>query len=392
MSCVVGGSCSVAVGLFLQPLLTEFHWANGVTSAIATAFTLASLLAAPVAGAFIDKFGARALMCIGLVIAATGFSWARFADSAHEMIVAFVLVGMGYCAAFYVPISVVTTSWMGDKKSIGMGIVLGATSIGAAGSSMAISWSIMRYGWRNTLEVVTGLIVLMLPVVFLTIECGPSLPTSAGLIRSNRILDASNRISLSSPTFVIGAAVGALFNIGMAGIYYHVVPVLVSAGYSTYSSGMVLGATWVLSAVGSLVLGAIADRRGAQCVLAGALVCCALGIVFLIGASETHWGFACVVGFAVLWGSTANSASQFLPVIFAEHLGSTHLGILLGIQSGIAGVASSAAPLMTGVLYDKFNSYRVSIVCSATATLLAALLAASMYGLKTVHRDEKTIA
>jgi len=390
VSFVVGGACSVAVSLFIHPLLAEFHWPNSITSGIATAFTLSCLASAPAAGALVNKFGARHLMTAGVLVTAAGFLWARFADTVLGMYWAFVLAGIGNCAAFYVPVSVVTTNWMGPRKSLGMGIVLGATSAGAAVSSIIISWAIQHYGWRLPLVAIAIVIAAMAPLIVLTIETAPtpavpsSATTGAGAAtllpetelsdRTTPDIGRSGRASLLSPAFMVATGTGALFNVGMASIYYHIVSVLVAAGYSTYTSGMVLGTTWILSALGSLVLGGVADRRGAESVLTGALLCCALGTAVLRGASDSYLGTASVLGFVLLWGSTANSVSQFLPVIFAERFGPNHLGMLLGVQSGIAGIASAAAPVATGWLYDRSNSYHGAIYFSACATLLAAVL------------------
>jgi MFS family permease len=378
VSFVVGGSCSVAAGLFLQPLLAEFHWANSLASGIATAYILASLLAAPIAGALMDRFGGRALMASGLLITAAGFLGARYAGSAVGIYIAFVLAGLGSSAAYYVPVSVITTSWMGEKKNLGMGIVMGATSIGAASASVLISWSIEKYGWHTPLETLAASMCLLLPLVLFTIEKGPSSSPTTPASQSSRLLDSPAKSLLRSPLFLVGTGIGTLFNVGMASIYYHVVSLLEAAGYTAYMAGTVLGATWILSAFGSLILGTLAERRGAQPVLTAALLSCALGTALLIGANDGNWGLACVVGFALLWGATANSVSQFLPVIFSELFGEAHLGMLLGVQSAVAGIASAAAPLMTGFLYDRFKNYHASIFFSVAATLVAALLTAFM--------------
>jgi len=55
-------------------------------------------------------------------------------------------------------------------------------------------------------------------------------------------------------------------------------------------------------------------------------------------------------------GRRRQQCSQFLPVIFAEQFGSEHLGMLVGAQSAFTGTVSAVAPILTGFLYDEFNS------------------------------------
>jgi MFS family permease len=160
----------------------------------------------------------------------------------------------------------------------------------------------------------------------------------------------------------------------MGCIYYHVVPLLVEAGYSSTSAGLALGISWLVTAFGSLAFSVVADRLGVKLALTGGLCCCALGTLFLLGAGTGTVGVVCVVAFVVLWGAPATSVYQSVPVIFGDFFGSRHLGTLIGVQSAIAGVAGAAAPIATGVLFDKLNAYRVPIYLSAAAMLLATVL------------------
>jgi cyanate permease len=89
-------------------------------------------------------------------------------------------------------------------------------------------------------------------------------------------------------------------------------------------------------------------------------------------------GMACLVAFLVLWGSTANSANQFVPVILAERFGVAHLGALVGLQLTVMGVASAGAPMLTGALYDAFGNYRLPIYVSAVVMGLSFLSAATV--------------
>ena len=86
------------------------------------------------------------------------------------MMGAFVVAGVGYCASFYVPIAVVIAESMESQKSLGMGIVLGATSIGAAVFSVLIGRAIETQGWRLTTEGLAVVTVAMLPWVWLTVQ------------------------------------------------------------------------------------------------------------------------------------------------------------------------------------------------------------------------------
>jgi predicted MFS family arabinose efflux permease len=376
ISVVIGGSGAVAIGLFIDPMMTELGWSNGLTSSAATAFNLAILLAGPAVGAALDKLGARPVMTFGVLAASTGFLLVSRCHTRYDMLAAFTLTGVGFCASFNIPSAVVVTNWMEDRKSLGMGIIWAATSIGAALFSILIGRWLEAYGWRVASEIIAVLCAMMLFLTVFAIRARPQCSTKTFDRRpAEAIALRSGKESMFSTIYIVATASSVLFAVGMFGVYYHIVPVLIKAGYPTHSAALLFGLSWVLSALGSLVLGVIAERLGAKIVLAGALLSCAIGTLFLLGAGEMKIGVACVTMFIILWGASANCVVQFIPVIFTESFGTQRLGTLIGVQSSIMGIAAAAAPIFTGLLYDRLSDYRLPIYLSASALFLAFWLA-----------------
>jgi MFS family permease len=367
---VIEGSGAGVIGLAFSPLMTELGWSNSQTSTLGAAFIVGGLLTIAAVGVALDKYGAPTIMAFGTLVASIGLVWAGHCHSWSAMMGAFALAGMGFSASFYLPSAVVVTNWMTTQRSLGMGIVMGAVSAGAALFSPLIGWWTELYGWRLTVDGIAALLALMLPLILLTVRTKPP----GGQLPRNFAVDSTDthkaRRDLLSATFILMVASAALVAIGMFGIYFHVVPLLVNAGYSAPLAGLAFGGTWLLSGLGSLVLGIVADRLGAKPILAGALLCCVLGTLFLHGAAERGVGVPCVVAFVLLWGASANSFCQLVPVILAERFGSQSLGTLIGVQAAIAGIAGATAPVITGLLYDKFGGYRLAIDFSASATFI----------------------
>ena len=392
---VVGGSGSVVVGLLISPLMAEFGWSNAMASSIATAFSLAAILSASGVGVALDQFGVRPVMITGLLAVLTGLLLASMLHSRFGMLMAFVLAGAGSCAAFSVPSAVVVTNTMGPQTSLGMGVVSAAMSLGAASFSVLIGWWTEAYGWRTTLQLIASAVVLMLPIVVMsmritrTTRLAPRKPLPSS---ENSTLMA--RSLMLSRAFIVSTASAALFTFGMASIYYHVVSVLIRAGLSTHLGSVIFGASWLLSALGSLVFGAIADRVGVKVILAATQLLCALGTVFLLGAGSGPIGISCIVSFTIFWGMSANSVFQFMPVILSQRFGGQYLGTLFGVLTAVAGVIGAAAPMVTGFIYDEFSDYRLAIYLSAIAMSFAFMLSCgiSMPKPKTESDDARGVS
>jgi len=375
ISFVIGGSVGVAIGFLINPLMIEFKWTSGLASSTATAFNLAALLMAPAVGIALDKFGARPVMALGALVASLGLFLAGSSSNWCSIAGAFVLAGSGYCASFYVPSAVVAAKCAGSNRNFAMGIVLGAMSLGAATFSSVFGWCIESYGWRATIKAIAVLVATMVPLIWLTMKfrSAPDSQRHESSPDSDRLHQYSSN-SLISTAFLMLVASGTLFSVGMFGIYYHFISVLVAAGYSVHFAGVVMGVSWLLSALGSFGLGMAADRVGAKFVLSGALCACACGTLFLLGADASKFGMACVATFVLLWGTSSNCVSQFLPVILSELFGAKNIGILVGVETAIAGVAGAISPVGTGLLYDRFGSYSLAISLSVLATSAALIL------------------
>jgi OFA family oxalate/formate antiporter-like MFS transporter len=371
---VIAGSSAAVVGPVFVPMMREFGWSNGKTSALATSYTLAFLATTPAVGLLADRIGARAIMIFGTLAACSGLFVVSQCSSWMGMLLAFALVGLGINATFYLPSAMVVTSWMGSQRALGMGIVMGAMSAGATVFSTLIGWWFELYGWRTTVAGIAALILLMLPIIFFFVKGRPSGDNPVGVIEKITESPPSVRNNLSSQSVILTIISGALFGFGMQGVYFHVVPLLISSGYSAHMAGLAYGGTWLLSGLGSLALGVIAERAGTKATLAGALIMCAIGTLCLLGADVTTPGVACVVAFVLFWGASVNSFGQMAPVLFAELCGSRNLGGLIGIQLAAAGLVGAAAPVVSGWIYDKFGGYRLAIDTDAAAVFFAFVL------------------
>jgi len=364
---VIAGSSTGVIGSILGPLMQEFRWSNSLTSSLASAYSLGVLLTTPAVGFALDKLGACTVMTFGAAVTSIAFILASHCHSWSAMMAAFGMAGVGVSASFYLPSAVVVTNWMSTQRSLGMGIVLSAMSAGTALFSPLIGLWTEMLGWRTTVEGVAALIALTLPLTVLVIRTKPANALRTANSVAGDVIVVSPKGYMLSPIFILATAGGVLFSVGMQGIYFHVVPLLVKAGYSPHLAGVAFGAAWLLSGLGSLVLGFVADKFDAKRVLAGSLLCCALGTLCLLGVSEMHVGVVCVGTFVLFWGTSTNSFGQLAPVILAERFGSKNLGTLIGIQFAIAGIAGAVAPIFTGLLYDKVGDYHLAIDFSALA-------------------------
>lgn len=372
---LIGGGCIAILGPIFGPMMRELGWSNARIATLATSYTIGNLASNPVVGAALDRFGARRVLLLGAASAAAGLMCASQSHSWILLAACFALIGIGMTGV-YLPSAFVITQSLPTQKGLGMGIFMGALSVGAAVLMTVVSTWLNALGWRHVMLRLAVINLALLPMISLCVRTDERRTTAqpTAIATTNNFRSEVLGRLLSLP-FLLAALSSALFTIGMLGIYYDVVDILVKAGYSPRSAALVFGSTWLVSGAGSLVFGLLADRFGPVRVLAAVVFACACGTLCLFGTPHPRYGVVCLVAFVVLWGSTGNGFTQLVPAVFVERFGPTHLGAVLGAQFAIAGVTGALAPMLTGLLVDRSGDYHVAIAVSASATLVSAVLA-----------------
>lgn len=375
---VIGGGVIAVVGPVFGPMMRDLGWSNERISVLATAYTIGNLGSNPIVGIALDKFGARIVLLLGASAFAGGLLCASQSHSWMVLTGCFALIGIGM-SAVNLPSAVVVTRSLPTRKGLGLGILMGAMAVGGTVFLPLVSTWIHALGWRQAMVRLAALVLVLLPMLWFCLRTEQS-RTATRRIATTTTDDASSPVlsQLLSPAFLLAALSGLLLSVGMLGIYYDVVDLLVKAGYSPRIASLAFGSTWLLSGAGSLVFGFLADKFGPVRVLATVILAGGCGTLFLFGTPEPRYGALCLVAFILLWGSSANGFNQLIPAVLVERFGPSRLGTIVGAQFALAGVAGSVAPILTGWLVDRSGNYRITIAVSGSAMLLSAVVASTI--------------
>jgi MFS family permease len=377
------GSTISTIGVFFNPLIHQFGWSHEQVSRLATAYILCMGLTAPAAGWMLDRVPAQLPMGVGVTAVASGYLLASRAGSLTSLIAAFALIGAGVGASSLVPGTIVAANWFKQRRGLAIGIAVCGSAVGATVMPPTVAHLIILHGWRTTLLYIGApSLALGLPVILAVVRTRP--PGAAG---SGREMAASvRREAAATPGLELGAAlrslpfwmlaiVQMLFTVAFNGVYYHLVPYLIGAGYSPEHAALIFGAKSLFVTIGTIVLGGMADRMGARQVLAFGmgLLCVSLIDLFAVGTSA--FGLIATMLFIVGYGSPTGTTSTTIPMLLGECLGMRRFGTLMGIIGFIATVASALGPLVTGLIFDMTGSYVVPYALFAALFAVAALIA-----------------
>ncbi len=371
---IVGGSAST-LGIFFTPLMIHFHWTHSQVSLIAAVFGITWGVASPLVGWLLDTIDARIIMPLSASIAGVGFILASSAGSLATMLACYGVVALGVAGSALVPCSVVAANWFSDRRAMALGIVIAGGSAGGVVMPLVTDRIISAKGWSAAMLVIAALIlVLLVPLIIFTVRTRPREETGA---MSQAAVEADGielNAAFRTASFWMLVLMQVCAGTGLNGAFIHLVPYLISVGFSSSRAALIASAQAGFVALGVLLLGALADRCGARPVLAAALAALGLGILFLLGVR----GNGLLLGaFLVAFGLGAGATSSVAPLLLAEVFGLKRFGSLAGLMGMLQTAGAAAGPVLVGEMFDLNGSYAAAfaacfiLLCvAAFATLL----------------------
>lgn len=362
MGALSGGHMAVdfasgSVPALIPFLRDRFHLGYALAATLLLAVTVSSSLVQPLFGLRSDRRGALWLIPGGALLAAAGIGGAAVAP-AYPLVLVLVLVGGLGVAAFHPEGAKFAAYASGRKRASGMSYfnVGGNTgyALGAFATGQLVVW----------LGLVGGL-VAMAPVFAASLALARLGPSLAKLKRTTADAAEPDGDDQRKAMGLL-AAVIALRSIPWFTLLAFLPLWLVSLGHSKAYGSRVLFVMLLAGALGTLVIGPIADRIGLRrtLVITQALVT-PLMLVFVyvggaIGVLALMLIGACVVG---TFGVTMVLSQLYLP----RHVGMAS-GLSVGLTMGVGGIAAVGL----GVIADAVD-LKTALTISAIPPLLGIL-------------------
>lgn len=376
----VGFGGAYTFSAFLEPLQHTFAASRGSVSLV---FALAGFLyfgLGVVSGPLADRFGARRLALIGMVLVGAGFALAGMARSLLDVDLAYGLgVGLGVGCS-YVPVLGAVQRWFSRQRGLASGLAVSGIGIGTLVMPPLASALIAAFGWRTAYLAIGALSVVIGGAAALLVENDPH---ARGLQP-----DGDPAPSGTSPNAPRGASVGeAVRTRRFAGLYaacliasfglfipfVHLVPSAIDRGVPRTLAVLLVGAIGVGSTVGRFALGGVADRFGRN----RSLIACFIGMGLALPMWAFAGNFAGLLMFALAYGVFYGGFVALLPAIVMDAFGGRNVSAIIGILYTSVAAGTLIGPSAAGFAYDLSHSYTLSILAAVAANLIAAAIVAA---------------
>ena len=338
---------------FYDFMVRDFGWTRAeVTSGNA----LSKLVVGPVlgfaAGWFVDRFGPRRLMIVGILMAGAALWGLGSISSLAGFYFFYLFNAIGYLFGGPLPNQVLLSRWFNAARGRAMGFAYLGIGLGGALVPLVSVRLVSAFGWQDALKMLGVAIVLIaLPLALLVRE---SPDGAAAAKRADPQPPTPIRDVLRQPAFYL-LMIGSMCSIAAVGGANQHLKLYLSLdhGYTQKAAAAVASLTLAASLVGRLGMGWLADRWPKKRVMLLIYALVAMAIPILLYASTP----GAVTLFAIVFGIGLGGEYMIIPLMAAELFGTRVLGRAMGIVLAADGVAEALAPVLVGRLHDTSGSY-----------------------------------
>jgi sugar phosphate permease len=376
----VVGLALYGLPLYYDFMVREFGWSRTmVTSGNAISKLVVGPLFGFAAGWIVDRFGPRRLMMAGILMAGGALVGLGLTSAVWAFYFFYFFNALGYVCGGPLPCQVLVSRWFDRTRGRAMGIAYLGIGIGGAAVPLLSHRLTDLFGWRGSLQAVGVLIVLIaLPMAFFVREApadaggrgaalsGPRKPRDR---ESGGLEKPALRPILATPAFYL-LALGSMCSIAAVGGTNQHLKLFLSLdrGYSQGDAAQVISLVLAVSIAGRLLMGWLADRMPRKRVMLIIYLLVAGAIPLLLVRTSTWSMYA----FAVIFGVGLGGEYLIIPLMAGELFGIGVLGRVMGIVLTADGVAEATAPMLVGILRDRFGSYDIGFFVLVGAALVGA--------------------
>jgi sugar phosphate permease len=381
----VVGLALYGLPLYYDFMVRELGWSRTmVTSGNAISKLVVGPLFGFAAGWIVDRFGPRRLMMAGIVMAGGALIGLGATSLAGAFYFFYFFNALGYVCGGPLPCQVLVSRWFDKTRGKVMGIAYLGIGVGGAIVPLLSAWLTARVGWRLSLQVLGGLIVLVaLPLAYFVREN----PGRTGSLSDAPAHVAPQRLSaiLATPAFYL-LALGSMCSIAAVGGTNQHLKLFLSLdrGYSQAEAAGIISLVLTISIAGRLLMGWLADRVPRKLVMVLIYLFVAAAIPLLLVRTAVP-GAATMYLFAAIFGLGLGGEYLIIPLMAGELFGIAVLGRVMGIVLTADGVAEATAPMLVGYLRDRTGSYNTGFLLLIGIALVGAAAVACLPRARRTH-------
>jgi len=388
-----GGTFFYGFGAFFPAILQEFGWSRAVTSVGASLQRLEGGIAGVAMGFLFDRIGPRRMVLAGMLVAGGGFIFLSRVENLWSFYLGFLIVSLGFSAGFGSALMATVSNWFIRKRARALGFMMGFTGVTSGLYFPLLVWMIAALEWRTALLLVgVGIWVVCLPLGLvlrhrpeqygLLPDGGPADSAASKKLRQDVAartsvlgpnpgpateLNLTAAQALRTPAFWLMSLALAFSGMAISAVMLHLYPFMLDVGIPKQMAALAIPAMTFISAGARLVLGWLGDFYDKRKIIALTWVLQAVGLVVLAHVANGWWLIPWLATYSIGYGG----AIPLRPALQGDFFGRRAFASIQGLMGAIQIVTGVAGPVLTGLVFDVTGSYYLAFLGLAAATVMA---------------------
>ena len=365
-------------GAYVVLLQEDFGWSKALVAGAFALTRIESGVLGPLQGWLVDKFGPRAILCIGILIFGIGFILFSQIDNLITFYLTFALIAVGSSLGGFPTVMVSLVNWFSRHRAKAVAMSLIGSSLGGL-SVPVIVFALEVLGWRTT-AMISGLVVILvgLPLVQVVRHRPRDFGEYPDGITDEETADGKSENIFTGQDFTARQAMRTqafwLLSIGHAcalltvsALIVHLVPHLTEhMDYSLSQAGLVVALMTAFQMVGQIGGGYIGDRFNKRLICVGCMIAHAFGLMMVAFANS----LLMVVAFTMLHGLAWGMRGPLMITLRADYFGPSSFGTIMGFSSLIVMFGMSLGPIFAGLMADIYGDYQIGFTVLATCAFM----------------------
>ena len=379
------GIFMVGIAVFITDIRAELGWS---LAAISLGFSLKQLesgIMAPIGGFLIDRVGPRPMAIIGSITMTVGLLLFAGMHSIWMFYLAATIIAIGQGLGALSAYLAAAMRWFKEKRGMASAVLAMGRGWGYVGA-VPVTLLLASFGWRTAaIMTAIGFAAISIPLAMVI----RNRPESYGLFpdgirpeadegneeRSLEKRDEPDGFTVAeavrSPAFWLLLISNTSYSFTTSIQHVHWIPHLRHTGFSAPAAGTVIAIYGATQVIGRLMSGWVGDKIGRQRLLWVSFSLISVGWVFISFISpETLW---VVGGFYLFYGAGQAAHTVAQPAVIADFFGPKRFASIRGVMNPISVLGGVIGPVLTGFMFDSFESYQLIFALLAPVSLVGSI-------------------
>lgn len=362
------------LGPMIKPLEAAFGWSHLGLLSCSSLMAIGITVTAPAVGWLADRFEARLLVALSLILLAACYAAAATVSALWQFQLIYFLTGFLGGTSNAAVITRAIGARFVRARGLALGIALSGTGVASFGAPLFAHALVEAAGWQAVFWTLTGLSLLVaLPITWFGLGTTRKLPNAVRGTGRRPVYGVALREAVRDPRFWVLMAATISFGLPISSTILNMVPMLIDRGVDASRAAQIASALGVANALGRLLIGFLLDRVRPSFVGIGIFTLAAIGAAaILIGGI----GYAPLTVIAT--GFMLGAEIDLMSFITLRYFGTRAYGVIFSLLFGAYTLISILGPIGGGLLIAGNHYERIYVVASVTwsaATLLFIILA-----------------